>query len=272
VTVALSGDGGDESFAGYENYRVVSAWSRADRIPSLPRQALGSSVAGLLDRLPYDNRVARISRGWSMLGGTLPDRYRLHCTVLKPQEKRAAYTEEFRSLIVESPPESWGPRSLPWSDAVDPVDWMMWHDQHFYLPDCLMVKTDVASMANSLEVRCPLLDHALLEFAARIPRSLKRHDGEGKLIFKRALQRVLPQEVLTKRKTGFAVPLRSWFAGPLSRFLRETLLDERTMRRNLFDSRFLRKLVDEQVDGRRDWSHRLWALLFLELWLRQFID
>jgi asparagine synthase (glutamine-hydrolysing) len=272
VTVALSGDGGDESFAGYDNYGVVNAWGRADRIPAGPRKALGSGVAGLLDRLPYDNRVARISRGWSMLGGSLPDRFRLQSTVFKPQEKAAAYTSEFRSLIESSAPPAFTPASLPWSEEVDPFDWMMWHDQHFYLPDCLMVKTDVASMANSLEVRCPLLDHPLVEFAASIPSGLKRDEHGSKLIFKRALARLLPQEVLAKRKTGFGVPLRTWFAGPLSGFLRDTLLDGRTGRRNLFDPAFLRKLVEDQTSGRRDWSQRLWALLFLELWFRQFID
>jgi asparagine synthase (glutamine-hydrolysing) len=207
-----------------------------------------------------------------MLGGTLPERYRLQCTVLKPQEKAAAYTDEFRTLIAQTVPSLSGPQWLPWSEALDSLDWMMWHDQHFYLPDCLMVKTDVASMANSLEVRCPLLDHRLLGFSASIPSALKRDGHGGKLIFKRALSRILPKEVLVRPKTGFRVPLRSWFAGPLSRLLRETLLDERTARRNLFKSQFLRKLVDEQINGRRDWSHRLWALLFLELWFRQFID
>jgi asparagine synthase (glutamine-hydrolysing) len=272
VTVALSGDGGDESFGGYDNYGLVQAWSRADRIPALPRRALSAGMAGLLDRLPYANGVARMSRGWSMLGGTLPDRYRLQCTILKPQEKAAAYTGTLHALIESSPPATAGPESLPWNEAVDSVDWMMWHDQHFYLPDCLMVKTDIASMANSLEVRCPLLDHPLVEFAAAIPSALKRNGRGAKMILKRVLRDLLPDEVLHKRKTGFGVPLGSWFAGPLSALLRDTLLDERTARRNLFDPSFLRRLVDEQTSGRRDWSHRLWALLFLELWFRRFVD
>jgi len=270
VTVALSGDGGDESFAGYDNYAAVAAWGKADVMPAGARRALSLTLAAALDRLPYHDATARVSRGLSMLGGRLPERYRLQSTILKPQEKAAGYTQYFRALLREAPAN--GLVELAWDEAMDPLDWMMRHDQHYYLPDCLMVKVDVASMAHSLEVRCPLLDHPLVEFAARIPSALKRDASGGKLIFKRAVARLLPPAVLARRKTGFGVPLGRWFRGELADLLRGSLLDERARRRGLFVPSFVARLVDEHTAGRRDWSTRLWALLCLELWFREFID
>src|SRR5947208_2579955 len=110
---------------------------------------------------------------------------------------------------------------------MDQQRWMMQHDQNFYLPDCLMVKSDIASMANSLEVRCPLLDHDFVEFASAIPDRLKRNGSSGKAIFKRAARGLLPSAILTKPKTGFAIPLRKWMGGPFVDMLRSTLLDDR---------------------------------------------
>lgn len=204
-------------------------------------------------------------------GGELPERYRLWSTVLKPQEKAAGYTRHFRALVQESSADA-AALTIPWNEAMDPLDWMMRHDQRFYLPDCLMVKVDIASMAHSLGVRCPLLDHPLVEFAARIPSALKRDASGGKLIFKRAVASLLPPAVVARRKTGFGVPLGRWLRGEFSEFLRRSLLDERAQRRNLIAPNFIGRLIDEHVTGRRDWSTRLWALLCLELWFREFVD
>lgn len=272
VTVALSGDGGDESFAGYENYAAVAAWGRVDAVPAAVRRTLGLGLATVLERLPYHHATARAGRALQMLGGGLPDRYRLQATVLKPEEKRAGYSRHFSALLADAPDGLDGPARLAWVDGMDPLDWMMRHDQQFYLPDCLMVKVDVASMAVSLEVRCPLLDHSVVEFAAAIPSALKRDAAGGKAILKRAVRDLLPPAVLTRGKTGFGVPLARWFRGELQDLLRGTLLDDRARRRNLFDPRFAHRMVAEHVAGRRDWSSRLWALLWLELWFREFID
>jgi asparagine synthase (glutamine-hydrolysing) len=272
VTVALSGDGGDENFSGYDRYGEILRWSLADVLPYPLRSTLGAGVAKAVDRLPYSNGRARIGRAFHMLGSRLPDRYALHMSMLKPQEKRACYTPRFRELVAQQSAEEDPAVGFPWDESDDPLDWMMRHDQNFYLPDCLMVKSDVASMANSLEVRCPFLDHRLAEFAATIPSAMKRdHDG-GKRILKKAVKDLLPPDILAKPKSGFGVPLAKWFRGELSDLLRGTLLDDRASRRALFDGRFVKKLVDEQIGGKRDWSYRLWALLILELWFREFID
>jgi asparagine synthase (glutamine-hydrolysing) len=155
---------------------------------------------------------------------------------------------------------------------MDAMDWLMRHDQNFYLPDCLMVKTDIASMANSLEVRSPFLDHEFVEFAATIPSRLKRDAKGGKVILKRAVKGLLPSEILNKPKSGFGLPIAKWFRNDLAPMLKETLLDETSKQRGLFEPKFLKKIVYEHIEGRRDWSNRLWAFLFLELWFREFIN
>jgi asparagine synthase (glutamine-hydrolysing) len=215
VTVALSGDGGDETFAGYENYRAVAKWDRYDAVPYPIRKAVADGATAVLDRLPYTTGMSRAARGARMLAGPVPERFRLQTAIFKPEEKQAAYTREFRSLLETRRAPS-PIVDLGWDDEMDAVDWMMRHDQHFYLPDCLMVKTDIASMAHGLEVRCPLLDHTLVEFAATIPSRLKHTPQEGKRIFKDTVRDLLPPAVLTKHKTGFGVPLARWLREDLS--------------------------------------------------------
>ena len=270
VTVALSGDGGDENFGGYENYAQVAAWARADALPR-PVRALSRGLARALDRLPYSGAKDRASRGLQMIGGPLPERYRLQSTILKPGEKRAVYTSEFWALLRAGASAN-GRSALAWDEDTDPLDWMTCRDLRSYLPDCLMVKVDIASMANSLEVRCPFLDHPVVEFAAGIPSALRRDASGGKVILKRAVRGLLPPGLVDRRKSGFVVPLAAWFRTDLADLLRETLLGDRARRRGLFAPRFLDRMVSEQIAGRRDWSSRLWALLWLELWFQEFID
>lgn len=270
VTVALSGDGGDENFGGYENYGIVSSWSAADAVPAAARRAMHAGVGELLERLPAHNLARRVGRASEMWAGGTAERFRLQTSILKPAEKRAAYTDQFRALIGVNARRT--PADSPPPPNADPLAWMMWHDLQFYLPDCLMVKVDVASMASSLEVRSPLLDHHFVEFAAAIPSSLKRSGGEGKLIFKRALRTLVPSQTLDRPKKGFGVPLRRWFTAELLELVRGTLLDDRARRRGLFDPTFMTRLVDDHRSGRRDASARIWAFLCLELWFREFID
>jgi asparagine synthase (glutamine-hydrolysing) len=269
VTVALSGDGGDEAFSGYGRYGQVARWERTGVIPRAARRFVATVASSVLDRLPYRNTTARVARAFAMLGGALPERYLLAMTVLKPQEQRVCYTREFQGLLER---ERHPPLTLPWSPEVDGIDWMMQHDRHFYLPDCLMVKTDIASMANSLEVRSPMLDHVFMEFSATIPSSLKRNGSGGKKILKSAVRSLVPEPVINRRKAGFGLPVGPWFRTAWAEPLRELVLDDRATKRGLFNRDALRRMVDDQVTGRRDWSDRLWSFTFLESWFREFID
>jgi asparagine synthase (glutamine-hydrolysing) len=271
ITVALSGDGGDESFSGYEHYRHTQRWETIDFVPLPVRRQITGIMKSALGVLPYGNLTSRMIRGWHMLGSSLPERYRTQVSIVKEQEKLACYTPYFWSLLNGNNGKG-HLLDLPWDKSMDSLDWMARHDQHYYLPDCLMVKTDVASMANSLEVRCPFLDYKLVEFAATIPSSLKRDRSGGKRILRRAVRRLLPEEVLHKPKTGFGVPLARWFRTDLAGLLRATLLDERSAKRGLFHQSVLKRMIGEHIAQKRDWSNRLWAFLFLELWFREYVD
>ncbi|HET9983730.1 MAG TPA: asparagine synthase (glutamine-hydrolyzing) [Longimicrobiales bacterium] len=270
VTVALSGDGGDETFGGYRAYRDVGRWATADRLPALARRSVSRSAAGVLELLPYSPRVARGSRAAAMLGGTLRERYLLHMSLVKPQERRVLYADAFRARLAAAPPAP--AAAVPWSPGEDAYAWMMRHDLQFYLPDCLMVKTDRASMANSLEVRCPFLDHELVEFAAAVPGALKVSGSTGKLLLRRAVGHLLPEPVLRRPKMGFGLPLGAWLRADGGEFLRGVLLDERAERRGLLRPAAVSRMVADHVAGGRDMSGRLWALIMLELWHREYID
>lgn len=273
VTVALSGDGGDESFAGYQNYATILRWNSLDVCPLWFRKSFATACSALLSQFPNHNYAARLRRALGLLEAANVKNRRLQFgTILKAEEKRLAYTQLFKEKI-STPPVPEDPlQSFIFEDNMDPLDWLMRHDQNFYLPDCLMVKTDIASMANSLEVRCPFLDHEFVEFAATIPARLKRDGSGGKKILKRAVAELLPAEIINKPKTGFGLPVANWFRKELAPLLEGVLLDEISQRRGLFEQSLLKKMVNEHRDGRRDWSNRLWAFLFLELWFREFID
>ena len=273
VTVALSGDGGDESFAGYQNYAAINNWGKWDVLPYSLRKILAECGRGLLYSFPKNNNASHIRRGLAMFGAQNVKSRRLqYGTILKPEEKRFAYTPLFWELLSKPiiPPDPL--INYSWEEDMDALDWLMRHDQNFYLPDCLMVKTDIASMANSLEVRSPFLDHEFVEFASTIPSSMKRNKSGGKIILKHAFKEMLPNEILNKPKTGFSLPIAKWFRNDLAPILKDILLDKTSAQRGLFDLNMIKKMIDEHIEGRRDWSNRLWAFLFLELWFREYID
>lgn len=271
VTVALSGDGGDESFVGYQHYEMMRRLAAFDWAPLGFRAAGAGMLRAPLKWLSDAPSAIKLDKALAMVGADLPQRYHHYLGILKDQEKARLYTAHLQDLIRDArhTQSVW---EIPWATMTDQLDWMMAHDQTHYLPDCLMVKTDIASMANSLEVRCPLLDHTLVEFAWSLPSHWKMSGAGRKIIFKQAVQALLPQEILEKPKTGFAVPLAHWFRTELAGLLKDTLLSDRALSRNLFDPSVLRRMVDDQITGRRDWANRLWALLCLELWFCEFID
>lgn len=158
------------------------------------------------------------------------------------------------------------------SDSEEFIDQVLTCDSYGYLPDCLLVKMDIASMSNSLETRSPFLDQELIEFAAKIPSCIKVKFNGGKWILKHALKNFLPEPILNRRKMGFGVPLSDWFRGPLKNFLRETLLSPEAKQRNYFKMTEIERLIDEHQNNLCDHGYKLWALLMLELWHRVYID
>lgn len=273
VTVALSGDGGDEVFAGYMSYKILNKWEAWNMVPLWLRQSMASRGKSFNALLPYNNITAKFERGLSLFSAAnVKERRLLSGTIIKEDEKRMLYTLKYKEILANKK-SGVDPLSLyPWISNEQPIEWLMRHDQRFYLPDCLMVKSDIASMANSLEVRAPLLDHKLVEFASTIPSCYKYNYGLGKIILRKLADDLLPSDVLRKPKTGFAVPIAKWFRCELAPLLRETLLSEKFNRRGLFDRKYLKKMVEEHIGFQRDWSNRLWAIMFLELWFQEYID
>ena len=270
VTVALSGDGGDESFGGYDRYGAVARWGAIDWVPRTLRRSLAAAPLALLAGLPHSARRDRLSRGLTMMRGDLAERYRLHMTTLKPEEKRWLYAPGFWDRLRGGHGDA--VRALDWDGEMDATEWMMLHDRNFYLPDCLLVKVDIASMANSLEVRCPLLDYTLVEWAASLPPSLKRDASGGKVLLRQVARTFLPEAVVNKPKTGFGIPVARWLREDMAELVRSVLLDDRAAARGLFAPASVREMVQQHQRGERDWSNRLWALVCLELWFREFID
>jgi asparagine synthase (glutamine-hydrolysing) len=149
------------------------------------------------------------------------------------------------------------------ADSTDPLSRIQYVDMKTYLVDDILVKVDRASMANSLEVRCPLLDHKLMELIAQMPSGLKLHNGRGKYIFKRSLERVLPREILTRKKKGFSVPLAEWFRGELQQLARETIFQSPD---GVLNNVFLGRCWKQHQSSQRDWSALLWTVLMFKTW------
>jgi asparagine synthase (glutamine-hydrolysing) len=273
VTVALNGDGGDETFAGYERYAAMRLAERYHTLPRLLRRSvIEPSVAAVPVAGGFRNRAVRFQRFLSAASLPTVDRYLRWVSAFDTDAKRALYTDEFAQQIAGH--DTAGVLA-PWfarANGAGVIDAALLTDTMTYLPNDLLVKVDIATMAVSLEARSPFLDHHVIEFAASLPERLKLRGLTTKYLLKRALGKLLPQENLKRPKMGFGVPVGHWFRGPLQPFLRETLLSDKAARRGLFKTEAVRRLVDEHTAGRADYAHQLWTLLMLELWFRRFID
>ena len=266
VTVVLTGEGGDELFAGYPKYAAEPLARLMSALPAALRDPL---LDGGARRLPFAFRrlqvVARSARfrdeserlaAW-FAGLAGDERARL----LSPQTRCWDHVaaDAFRRVLDDSA-------------ARRPLDRMLDADLRLWLPDDLLMKMDKMSMAASIEARVPLLDHPLVEWAARLPDRLKVERLEGKVLLKRLARRLLPREVVDRRKVGFTVPLAPWFRGPLRDLLVDVLLSPTALARGLYEPQVLRGYVEDHLSGRRDRARELWTLLTLELWQRTFVD
>jgi asparagine synthase (glutamine-hydrolysing) len=267
VTVALSGDGGDELWAGYARHRV-DQWEQG------ARKALGpaSGIAAALGRaLPLSVKGARALRH---LGSDPGHAYALKHAygMFEPDAKTRLYSSDFAASVSGSDPFSSFRTAYARCRSLDPVDRGLYTDVHTYMVDDILTKVDRMSMAVSLEAREPLLDHRLLEFAATVPVALKIKNGRGKYLLRKVLEKRVPREILERGKQGFEAPIGEWLRGPLAPMAEGLLTDGHLRDRGVFNDREVGRLWTEHRDGRADHRHRLWQLMMLELWFRQFID
>jgi asparagine synthase (glutamine-hydrolysing) len=273
VTVALNGDGGDESFAGYERYIAMGITEKYRRVPSFLRESLIKETVNLIPTSPTKrSRVSSAKRMLDAVSQPRVNRYARWVSVFNDETKKPLYSANFREQTSAADPtgllETWFKRA----NGIGILDAMLLTDQMTYLPNDLLVKVDIATMAVSLEARSPFLDHHVIEFAASLPQHLKARRLTTKYLLKKVLRKLLPSENLNRRKMGFGVPIGHWFRGKMQPFLREVVLSDKAMRRGLFNPEAVRQLVELHARGERDYSHQLWTLLMLELWFNRFID
>ena len=273
VKVALTGDAGDECFAGYPRYKAVKLAGFYDRLPA-PLNKISSSR--LWRALPADVEQKTVRRRLKKLMEALamaPERrYLRWIEIFSIEAKAALYSRSLAerlaghdaaALVLDEYAKA-APRDFLTATTI--VDMMT------YLPYDLLVKVDIASMANALETRSPFLDHKVVELAARIPMKHKLRGWEGKHILKRAFDDMIPREIQARSKMGFGVPISVWFRQQHAGFVRNTLLGEASRGRGLFREGTLSAMIDDHVRGRFDHGYRLWALVMFELWAQRFLD
>src|SRR3989454_4215868 len=264
VKVVLSGDGGDELFAGYEKYVVESRERRFDKIPAWLRRAGGAVGDAMRDGM----RGRRFLQHLALDG---PARYLDASTMFtRDQMRRLFHDDAFDEMSRHDPWRA----SLAAFAPTGGGDWLaavQHHDLQTYLPLDILTKVDRMTMAHSIEARPPLLDHKLVEFAATIPAHMRLRGGTTKYLLKRAMRGILPDAIIDRPKHGFAVPLARWFRGDLSEFARDLLLSDTCRQRGFFNTKYIETLF-RQHDRGRDLDLQLWTILSFELWCRRFLD
>jgi asparagine synthase (glutamine-hydrolysing) len=272
VTVALSGDGGDENFAGYEKYTYDHIENRLRRIA--PRAIRKNIFPGISALLAKSDRTL-LQKGATLLNTLGCDRdygFYLTNTEMKDDLWQALLLEDIKRKIGEYSPFSVTKYYYDKADTSDHFSKILYVDLKTYLPGDILVKVDRMSMANSLEVRAPMLDHKVIEFSAELPAWLKYNRNDKKYILKQSLKSILPEDILHRRKMGFSVPQADWFRGEIKEFAKERLFAADAGVSNFFRRPALENIWQSHQSGKRDRGAVLWSLLMFELWYRQFMQ
>ena len=269
VTVALSGDGVDESFGGYRRYQLhVAEELLRSRLPLAVRRPLFGLLGRLYPKADWAPRVLRGKTTFEALARDSVEAYAQTMGFIREPLRRQLFSARFQASLggYRATEVFTGHAARAGTD--DPLALVQYLDLQTYLVGDINTKVDRASMAHSLEVREPLMDHPLVEWLATLPSSLKLRGGEGKFLLKKAMEPLLPREIMYRPKMGFAVPLARWLRGPLRERLRTAVLGEGLASSGMFDPDTLRHLVDAHLAGRRDYSTPLWTLLMFDAFLR----
>jgi asparagine synthase (glutamine-hydrolysing) len=267
VTVALSGDGGDEQFAGYGKYPIIKNIVSKNSLNGLLRSLAGKLILNQdLSFLPVDSIFKRIQKSLGYRYSPPKDRDYMWITHFDDSFKNQLYSPEIKSKIEKQHARAYYDAITNQSPNKDVFSQILFMDLTSYLPDDLLTKVDMASMANSLEVRSPFLDHKFVEFAVALPNSLKLRNGITKYVLKKAFARLLPDKILERPKMGFSIPIDKWFRRDLRDLSYEIMLGGNNEIKNYFDQKFVRYLLDAHCSGAANHGTKLWLLLNFALW------
>ncbi len=273
VKVVLTGDAGDENFAGYPRYRRSKYVLWFTKLPNVIRKDLMVKTLQVLSRSPWKRKTIHRLRDFvEMLSPHQGQNYFEQIRIFSEKEKRELYSNEFFNQIVNTNAIDYLIKKYEEAGLENPLERLLYLDMVTYLPEDLLVKVDIATMANSVEARIPFLDHQFIETIAEIPFEFKLRGLKLKFILKKAFSDFLPDSILKRRKMGFGVPIQRWFRKELKKYTHEILLDGKTIGRGYFKREAIERLLNDHIFLRYDNSAKIWALLFLEIWFRVFVD
>jgi asparagine synthase (glutamine-hydrolysing) len=273
VTVALSGDGGDENLAGYRRYRYAMAEDAVRaKMPSGLRKLVFGPLGKYYPKADWAPRIFRAKTTFEALSRDLVEGYFHGVSLMSDAMRKQLFSDKFRKDLQGYRAIDVMQEHAANSPTDDPLSMIQYLDMKTYLPGDILTKVDRASMAHALEVRVPLLDHKLVEWISGLPADMKLNGSEGKYVFKKSLEKYLPHDILYRKKMGFAVPLAGWFRGPLRERVRESLLGSTLAETGIFNAGFLSEMVEQHQSGRRDYSASIWALLMFEAFLRKELN
>ena len=271
VTVALNGDGGDENFAGYGRYSVQKFALWYDKFKLLNKLAI--PLSGFANNTFKTTFFERANRFMKSMDQDYRERYVNYICYFDNESKDRLYTDEFKNKIGNVNSSDLIVDKFNESGAKDKLDQTLYADFCSYLPDDLMVKVDIASMAASLEGRSPFLDQEFLELTAKIPFGLKlKGRNNKKYILKEALRDLVPDEVMFRPKMGFGIPIETWFKNDLAKFTEDILLSDTATSRGMFNREYIKWMLSEHQHTGTNYSSKIWALLTLELWFREYFS
>ena len=269
VTVALSGDGGDETFGGYRRYKLhLMEEKMRSALPLGVRRPVFGALGKMYPKADWAPRVFRAKTTLEALARNSVEAYFHGMSLIRDADRSRLFSASFKAQLGGYNAREVFTRHAANADTEDPLALIQYIDTHTYLVGDINTKVDRASMAHSLEVREPLMDHELVEWAATLPSHLKMRGGESKFLLKKAMEPLLPNDILYRPKMGFAVPLARWFRGPLRERVRGALLTGPLAESGMFDAGTVRQMVEQHESGQRDHSTPLWTLLMYDAFLR----
>lgn len=272
VTVALSGDGGDESFGGYRRYRLhMMEEKMRSALPLALRRPLFGALGRLYPKADWAPRIFRAKTTFQAIARTSVEAYLNSVSIIREDMRETLFSPALKSQLQGYRVDAVFDRHAAKAGTDDPLALVQYLDLKTYLVGDINTKVDRASMAHSLEVREPLMDHPLVEWLGTLPSSLKVRGQEGKYLLKKAMEPHLPHDIMYRPKMGFAVPLARWFRGPLRQRVQDGILGSTLADTGFFDRKVLQHMVDAHLSGARDYSAPLWTTLMFESFLRNVV-